>query len=85
MTNYYKIVQDGFIVVVGTGTPKGSTEITEEEYVRILSVVSNKPTPQEGKEYMLKDDMTWVEYTITPVKNEPTAEDILSILTGETE
>lgn len=80
---YYKITSNGYIISIGTGN--GGTEITEEEYNEILSVIRNKPTPTKTTDYMLKEDLTWEAYTIEPVEPEPTAEEIVNILTGETE
>lgn len=78
---YYKITSNGYIISIGTGN--GGTEITEEEYNEIFSVIRNKPTPTETTDYMLKEDLTWEAYVIEPVEPEPTAEELLDILTGE--
>lgn len=52
---YYKVVSDGYIVSVGTGN--SGTEVTEEEYISILSAIQNRP---DGN-YVLKEDLTWEE------------------------
>lgn len=80
---YYKTVKNGYIYLVGVGN--GGTEITEEEYDTILEVVHNKPQATDTKDYLLKEDLTWEEYEIEPVEPEPTAEEIINILTGESE
>ena len=54
---YYKIMQDGYILVVGTGN--GGELISEEEYESILSAIDNKPTAESGYAYRLKEDLTW--------------------------
>ena len=79
---YYKIVSNGYIISIGTGN--GGTEIAEEEYEEILSVIKNKPTPTEDTDYMLKEDLTWEAYAIEPIEPEPTAEELLDVLIGET-
>ena len=65
---YYKIVNNGYILVVGTGN--GYTEITEEEYNDILNVISNMPVAPNGYDYKLKEDLTWEMYEITEAEYE---------------
>lgn len=66
---YYKTIDNGYIISIGTGN--GGTEITEQEYAEILSVIRNKPTPREGFDYRLKTDLTWEEYKLPPIEPEP--------------
>lgn len=56
--DFYKVVYNGYILGVGAG--KGGTEITEDEYNNILSILKNVPT-ESGKSYKLKEDLTWEE------------------------
>ena len=56
--SFYKVVENGYILGIGQGN--GATEITEEEYNEILSIVNNKET-EEGHSYRLKEDLTWEE------------------------
>lgn len=80
---YYKVTENGYIMSIGTGM--SGIEITEEEYNTILDVVQNKPMSTETTDYMLKEDLTWEAYEVEPVEDEPTAEEIINILTGEQE
>ena len=80
---FYKIVEDGYILAIGTGG--GGVEITEEEYNEIMAVIQNKAPWEGNTDYRLKEDYTWEEYERPPV--DTTDEDIpteeaLSILTG---
>lgn len=81
---YYKQIENDYIVAIGTGF--GGTEITEEEYDNILSIIKSTPS-SDGKGYRLKTDLTWEEYNVEPieVEEEPSAEELLSIITGENE
>ena len=66
---YYKTIDNGYILSVGTGN--SGVEITESEYSEILSVIRSKPTAREGFDYRLKTDMTWEEYELPPIEPEP--------------
>ena len=66
---YYKTIDNGYILSIGTG-PRG-TEITEAEYAEILTAIRNKPTPRDGYDYRLKTDLSWEEYELPPVEPEP--------------
>lgn len=57
---YYKVLEDGYILAIGTGS--GNVEITAEEYSQIMSVVNAKPTPPIGKDYRLTESFEWEEY-----------------------
>lgn len=81
---YYKIITDGYLVAVGSGS--GGTEITEAEYAELLNIIRTKPVASEGYDYRLKADLTWEPYELPPV---PTPEDeeisdteALNIITG---
>lgn len=54
---YYKIVNNVYILAVGTGN--GYIEITETEYNAILTEISNMPVVNQGYECKLKEDLTW--------------------------
>lgn len=71
---YYKQISDNYLIAIGTGV--GGTEITEDEYNEILSVIRSRPR-SEGKGYRLKTDLTWEEYDLLP-EPEPSDEDELS-------
>lgn len=57
---YYKNVEDGYIMAIGTGG--GGVEITESEYDTIMSVIQSKPSRTGNTDYHLKTDLTWEEY-----------------------
>lgn len=76
----YKTIIDGYIAYIGTS---GGTEITEEEYNAILTIIRNRPTPPEGKGLRLKADLTWEEYDLPePEPEEVTGEDVMEALEG---
>lgn len=61
----YKIVKDGYILVVGEGY--GGTEITSEEYNAILEVILSKPEPPAGYDYRLTEGLEWEQFEIPVV------------------
>ena len=82
---YYKQIENGYILAIGTGG--GGTEITEQEYNSIMTVIQNKPQGTATTDYKLKTDLTWEEYELPP---EPEDEEIgdeeaLGIITGSDE
>ena len=81
---YYKIIDNGYILMIGIGN--GGEEITEEEYNEILAVILAKPQATDTTDYRLKTDLTWEPYEVEPIdpETEELAEDeTLSILMGE--
>lgn len=54
---YYKIVENGYIVLVGIDC--GGKEITEQEYNTIMQIIHNKPIPESGYDYRLKENLEW--------------------------
>ena len=78
---YYKAINGGYILFVGTGD--GGTEITETEYNTILAIIHNKPEETGTTGYRLKTDLTWEPYEKEPEPEpEPDADEILGILLG---
>lgn len=80
---YYKQIEDGCILAVGSGP--GNTEITAEEYEYLMGIIQNRPTPLEGFDYRLREDLTWelVELPpVEPVEAEATEADYISALAG---
>lgn len=60
MTNFYKIVSDGYIIGIGTNGNDSVTEITESEYSEIHAIIVNKPSEPEGYTYKLRaDNLEW--------------------------
>lgn len=82
---YYKVVQDDYIMMVGTDT--GGTEITKSEYTEILAVIHDKPHATETTDYRLREDLTWEAYPIDPPDPDPEIDDteLLNILMGGAE
>ena len=80
---YYKDIQDGYIVAIGTGGG-GGVEITESEYESIMAVIQDKPEQTETTDYHLRQDLTWEEYERIepPDESEPSAEEVVDILLG---
>lgn len=69
---YYKLILDGYLVSVGTGT--GGTEITESEYNDLLSIIHNRPTPLTGFDYELKaDTLEWELVELPPIEEDTEA------------
>ena len=83
--NYYKIIENGYILAVGTNT--GGEEITESEYDEIMTVIHNKPARTDTTDYQLKEDLTWEAYQIEPPDPDPELDDTdaLEILLGGAE
>ena len=81
MMMYQKNTENGYIVSIVSGVTNGN--ITEEEYSSILSVIRNKPTPPEGHDYKLREDLTWELFelpTPEPEDEEATENDYKSAL-----
>jgi hypothetical protein len=80
---FYKIVEEGCLLAIGTGS--GGNEITAEEYNSLLTLIRNRPTPPEGYDYRLREDLTWEEYElphIDPADNEISDSEALAIILG---
>lgn len=56
--NYFKIIEDGYIISIGKTAGKGN--ISKEEYDEIKQVLINAPTAPEGYAYKLKENLTWI-------------------------
>lgn len=74
MEQYYKNVDGNYITGIGTG--ESGEEITQEEYEQILSVIRSRPTPEDGYDYHLKEDLTWELVKVTDVEEEQEATEI---------
>lgn len=79
---YFKQIDDGYILAIGTGN--GETEITETEYNAIFLAIQNKPPRTDTTEYRLCENLTWEEYTVDPPDPDPEIEDaeVYDILFG---
>ena len=71
---YYKYINQGYIVCIGTGGM--GEEISEAEYNELKAVIDAKPSRRETTDYRLREDLTWEEYELERLEEpEPTAED----------
>ena len=74
----YKEAADGYISGIGTGP--GGTEVTQEEYNRILAAIHARPEPPKGYDYRLTEALEW-ELVERPAEDagadQPSAEDEL--------
>ena len=70
----YKFIENNILVMVGKSSilPPGATEITEEEYNSILSVIASKPEDTETTIYKLHADT--LEYVAYDRPEEPVIE-----------
>ena len=83
---YYKIINNGYIVSIGTGT--GGTQISAAEYDKIMSVIHDKPATRDGYDYWLKIDLRWEEHERPPIPEDEkinAAEAFLIIFGSESE
>lgn len=83
MIRYYKAVENGYILGIGTGL--GGVEITQEEHQRIHEIVRTRPTPPEGYDYRLREDLTWEEYELSiidPAEEDISSDEALAIILG---
>lgn len=71
---YYKMIIDGYLIAVGSGS--GGEEITEAEYNNLLAVIRNKPTAPEGYDYRLKDTLEWELYELPIIPPAEEAEEL---------
>lgn len=72
---YGKYINDSYIVGVGTGAGIGS-EITEDEYNKILDKINNRPTAPEGFTYRLTTALEWELVELPPIENNEDSEEV---------
>ena len=80
---YYKMIIDGYLVAVGSGS--GGTEIEEAEYNNLLEIIHNKPIAESGYDYRLREDLEWelYELPIIPTEDDEISDtEALNIITG---
>ena len=81
MDRYYKITDNGYIVLLGKNI--GGEEIDRDEYDRIMSVINGRPDAEPGYTYRLRTDLAWELCEVPPVAEEDkeaTEEDYMSAL-----
>lgn len=72
---YYKVIEDGYIPMIGTGA--GNVEITKEEYDLLRGIIYTMPNAGPGYAYRLRaDNLAWEEYALPEV--DPETEEISS-------
>lgn len=81
----YKQIEDNILVAIGESKAIGEnqTEITEEEYNNILSVIASKPEDTESIIYKLHaDTLKYVAYDRpeepVPIETDPVIDSIIS-------
>lgn len=68
MMDFYKAIENGYIIGIGTNGNDSVTEITEAEYNEILSLIHNRPTAQDGFIYKLKaGTLEWELVELPPI------------------
>lgn len=78
---YYKNIENGYIICIGTGT--GDVEITEDEYNAIMAVIKTRPEDVDGYTHRLLEDLTWEQVEAPPVEEEElSADEALDIILG---
>ena len=71
MTNFYKIVEDGFIAGFGTNGDDSVTAITEEEYNDLVAFFRTRPAAPSGKAYIMRDNpREWVLIDVPIVEDD---------------
>lgn len=82
MVAHFKNVLGGYITTAQKMiVPDGMSitgNITEDEYNEILSTIWQRPTPPEGFDYRLKEDLTWELCELPPIPEpeEPSYEEL---------
>ena len=79
----FKVIANGYIIGVGIGSQ--GTEITHEEYDQITELMHNKPVDTEEIEYRLSESMEWIACEKDSGNDEITTEELVAILTGESQ
>ena len=53
MTNFYKVIENGYVIGIGTNGSDTADAITDAEYNQLLTIIRNAPTAPGGYVYML--------------------------------
>lgn len=84
MTQYYKIVENGLIVGIGTNGNDEVAETDEAEYNELLTLFRSAPVAPVGYVYLLRDDPR--EWVLVELPEEPdpelTDDETLQIILG---
>lgn len=72
---FYRVnKEDGYIHSLTKGVSAENSNITEEEYTRIKTIIENSPNAPDGFYYRLKDNLEW-ELCEVSISEEETADD----------
>ena len=78
---YYKMIEDGIVVGIGSGT--GGVEILQEEYESLFQIILSKPMAPVGCELVLTTALQWESRPLPPEEDEElTDTQALEIITG---
>jgi len=66
MKKYYKVIENGHILAVGTNGPDSCTGTTKAKYEEIVNAILNKPECDENHDYLLREDLTWELISVDP-------------------
>ena len=61
---YYKYINAGYIIAVGTGDGGMGEEISNSEYNQIVAIIQAKPQRTETTDYRLCEDLTWEVFEV---------------------
>lgn len=86
MTDFYKIVKNGFVVGFGVNGSDDANAISEAEYDSLAEMFQDRPSAPEGYAYMIQDNpREWVLVELPPEMDEEIDDsEALEILLGET-
>lgn len=74
MRAYYKQIEDGYIIGIGTNGNDSVPEISETEYNQLRSIIKARPEDPDGYTWMLRADTLEWEIVEVPPEPEPDAE-----------
>ncbi len=76
MIPYYKVIENGYIIAIGTNGPDSVEEITKTEYTELQDIIHSGPKDApEGFFYMLRaDNLEWELVPTPPAPEDPEAE-----------
>ena len=83
MTAFYKQIENGYIIGIGTNGNDIVTEISEAEYNEILSVIHSAPVAPDGYTYKLTEELEWVLEELPPEPDEVDSDRAMEILFEE--
>lgn len=61
--NFYKVIEDGYIVAIGTNL--GGVAIEKTEYDELMDIIQNKPVALDDHDYRLNTNLEWEKCTVT--------------------